>query len=303
MESKLFDRIIDIELTETSGRVLTIACPRKGRKPAIEVSGNFFANTVQNASLKMTNFYPDKPLNAGNEDGAVYSWIKIYAGYANGDTTVIEGQAFVSYTESPGPDGVTVITFFTGPLDPLKNVVLNANWKENTSINSVVDDICSKLSQGSSIKIERKSYVSDNVKVGEGGLSVSSNFAEIAAKLSKVYNLKVYAEGKYIIVCDAELGKTDEYTLNFVTSIKKSGAGYTIIAPWIPGIRQNDTVILDAKYYTVENYGGIAVKFGKRFTVITASFEFSTVGDKNTMTLLCVGERAKEDSVRKVKPS
>lgn len=303
MQSKLFDRVIDIELTEASGKVFTIPCPRKGRKPAIEISGTLYANTIQNAELRMTNFYPDKPLNAGNDEGAVYSWLRAYAGYANGDMTVIEGQTFVSYTENPGPDGVTVFTFFTGPMEMIKNTPINSNWKEGTSINSLVDEVCAELSKGSSIKLEKKSYVSDKVTVGEGGLKVSGTFIELSDKLDRVYGLRAYVEGKYLIVCDSLLGKTDEYHLEFVTSIKKSGAGYTIVAPWIPGVRQNDTVILDAKYYSVENYGGIAVKFGKRFTVVTASFEFSTVGEKNSMTLLCVGERASSDSVRKVKPS
>ena len=301
MTNKLFDKIIDIELVERGGTVITILCPREGMKPRITVSGNFYANTIQNGTLKITNFYPERPLNSGNQEGAVYDWLRITAGYADGVNTVMEGQSFLAYTESPGPDGVSCITFFTGPMDVWMTVPMNKNWEAGVSINEVLRDVCDTLMTRTKLIITPKSYIADSVKLEVPGLRASGTFSDLTQKLQSAYGLSMYPEGFNMILCDTYLGKTDTYTLEYVNSIRKTAAGYTIIAPWIPGLRQNDTLIVDSRFYTVENYGAIDVAFDTRFTVVNVAFEFSTTDDVNTMTVLCTGEIKETDGSRKVK--
>lgn len=288
----MFDRVVDIELVRPSGKVEKILCPRTGRKPFIEVSGELRANTIQNGLLKITNYYPKTPLNFDSSDGVVYSWLRIRAGYASGLMTTLEGQSLMAYTDQPGPDGVSVITFFTGPMTVWNKVPITKGWPTGTSINSIVSDLCETLKKGTTLEINLKSYISNSVVVKAPGLSVTGTASNLTEKLKDAYGIYVYPAGTDMIVCDQYEGTSEEYTLKYVTSIKKTGAGYTIIAPWVPAIRQNDTVVIDAKFFTVENYGGIGANFTNKFTVISSVYTFATVGDTNTMTLLCVGKRA-----------
>lgn len=288
----LFDRIIDIELLETSGRSFKIDCPRSGIKPEISISGELRANTVQNATLKITNFYTPRPLNVDSLAGAVYRWVIVKAGYAKNALTTIEGQNFLAYTESPGPDGVSVITFITGAFDEWVQTVINSNWTAGTSINSVMATVCSKLSEKTApYKIELKSYIPDSIAVSTGGLSASGSLTEFIDKVKVAYGLAIYMEGRNLSVCYADSGTGVVHKLDYVTSVRKNGAGYTIIAPWLPSLRQNDTLEIDAKYFAIENFGGVGANFKTQFKVLNISFAFSTVGDTNSMTVTCIGAR------------
>jgi hypothetical protein len=69
--------------------------------------------------------------------------------------------------------------------------------------------------------------------------------------------------------------------------LNHTGYGFEIQAPWVPSIRPDDFVIIDARYFR-QTLGGAQVVPGELFKVVKVSFDFCTTDDTNMMTVTTV---------------
>jgi len=289
MTNKLFDRIINIELIRKNGTRVFLTCPKTGRKPSITISGQFTGGIVSHFTLKLVNFYSSSTLDNDGQGGSSYEFIRVYAGYGDKIYTALSGQVFVAYQAKPGPDHEVVMECLVASYENWVTKSYNKNWAKGTPLNTIFREMASLLST-TSVRVGLRSYIPDSL-VLNSEFSACSSVAESADKLSKAYGLNAVPEGEALVVLPVSVEGVSTgivHVLDFVTSVKKSAAGVTVTAPWVPNIKPFDTVRVDSRYFSVD-YGGTAVQSLIDYMVITVDFSFSTNGTENTMTLLTAG--------------
>jgi hypothetical protein len=288
-KTELFDKIVNIEFIPKSGKSTFLTCPKTGRKPSISLTGQFTGGIVSSLVIKITNLYLAQSLDSDKDGGSSYEFIKIVVGYGGKLYAAIMGQVFVAYQIKPGPDHEVIMECYIASYEQWITTPYPKDWPIGTSLNTIFMDMASLLSTSQN-KVGLKSYISDSVCLTAPSFSCSSLF-EAADKLSKAYELNAVPEGDKLIIIPVTLEGVSSgiiHTLDYITSVNKTGSGLTINAPWLPDVRPYDTVRIDSKYFSTD-YGGTFVRFGTDFLVITVDFSFSTNGTENNMSILAIG--------------
>lgn len=283
MVNELFDKIIKIELfselPSKDGNATSeyldnsISCPETGRKPLISLKGQFITSTeVKSIELRITNLYSEKSF-------ADYKFLRITAGYKNKLQSVISGEIFNAYIETPPPDSVTVFEVLIASLSDWTTAYISKNFEKNISLRTLLTECCNLLGLKLNYYLNQEYIVP--VAVNFHGL-----VKDALRKIKEFYpQLILRPEGDILYVYHENEGTGIIHNLDFITSAKKDAAGFTIIAPWLPILRPGDSVKLNPKYYK-QSYGGQNVS-GTDFQTITIDFDFDT-DKKNTMTLVTV---------------
>ena len=284
-----FNRIITVKFfsKDADGKKAAAAdyvinCPTYGRKPNIEISGLWNGSTsIPTFNLKIRNLYIKDRLEQ-------YQFIEVIAGYQNNLKT-FSGQISYMFTESPGPESVTVIMCMFGSLDTWLNTKVSLNYKSGFKFETVFNEIAQALGKTPEISDSIKT-LSSNAKLQFDGLAKDS-----LEKLKKCYTklititpqenkLLAYVSGeeqdmglkidlKVLTAPPQLIGGTD----NVVT--------VTVISLWNPKITPGTVVSFNAKYYSTTLAMSSSADMYK-IKVTSVNFHFSTVHGGNEMTLI-----------------
>lgn len=290
----LFDKIINIYLMDENKNVIDqVVCPQYGRKPDISLSGQFIpCGQVMGQELRIRNFTPRFPLSD-------YKWFSVKAGYAQSvDIPVqlcFEGQIFNAYTERPGPDGITYFYILLGNYTELLQAKsstytrsIGKFFKKGVSLAGVVENIANALGMdGSKIYLDKDRQL-------PAGFAPTGVVKDDLQKLKEMFpTLGFDFQNNYLIVFNTEPndGQVGKYSSNYheikyvISPPKKDAAGLTVIAPWNPQIRPGDYVRINSVYMK-QTFGGAMVETQVKFCVLSIDYQFATVSEENSMTLI-----------------
>ena len=284
---ELFNRIINLKFIGENGKVVTVTCPKKGRKPNIELHATIWPSCNLPAfNLTVKNMYLDL-----RED--VYTKVEVEAGYA-GRTTTITGSVIMLYQEEPGPEGTTYIQCREGGLKEWLDAYINVEFKAGTYLAEVLAGITKNLSNKGT-RIARIGNFASR-------LSLPSKFVhngtarEAIQKLMQMfqgYCLAIYTQND---ILNAVCLTYDDYikikTLKYISGppqfniADESGELFTTItAPWDPTLQVGDELIIPSRTY--QNYGRIGgtVSGEQKIHVTQIEVHFGTCGGLNSMTV------------------
>lgn len=282
-----YNRILDLTLIADNGQKLVIQCPRRGRKPSIEINGSYAGDqNLKPFNITVKNLYIDLLTSS-------YAKIEITAGYEN-NTIHLEGTIVSIYQESPGPEGRTVIQCLYGTFQNWLDASVQMTYEAGTSLEVILNEIKGKMGAYS-------------VKLGESAknLKIKTPFNHDGAARQALVKLETeyFADEKLHLflrndmLCGICYTKTNDYIgrhkLEYMSAPPQSNAGgedgsayTTVTAPWIPQLNVGDLLEIPQKaymrFYQTVGSGGKNTQF---IQVTTLSFHFGTTGGVNSMTV------------------
>lgn len=281
-----YNRIIDLTLITSDNKEKHITCPRHGRKPAIEINGNYTtANSLPAFNVTVKNLY----LEIKDQN---YSRLKVTAGYADGSTDTFEGSIMSLYQESPGPEGQTVIQCYMGQAQNWLDANVDLNYEPGTTLQTILEDL-------------QKTLKATGVRTGQFKakyLQIKDKFEWNATargaltKLQKTFEddgLVVFVRNNYLCaVCAPGADYINAHNLEYLSAPPQENVGgedgayyTTVTAPWNPELRIGDILRIPSKVYirNLVQVGGASKT--QTIQVTTISFHFSTTGSANSMTV------------------
>ncbi len=276
----LFDKFIDIELVDNNSLSTEINTPSTGIKPDMALTGKYVGtgnSVMPQLSLRITNFYPDVPLSQ-------YKNVIIKAGYRNSLFDTLVGQIQWAFQESPSPDGVTNFVFLPGNFNKYVNTILpNRHWEPYTSIGLVLVDI----SIACGLEQPIINFLDDH-RIGPNGLDWNMSAKDLLQTLRNAYQFDYRITGNTLVAWDSDRSSGITHFINYLSSSPQvSAAGVTFVAPWVPALKPGDLIQIDPAF-SRQNYGGSLNSLSPFQKVISVDFNFSTVRETNTMTVLAV---------------
>lgn len=289
MAVKNFNKIIDIKLTQKVNLGNTsikdrlqnnfIYCPRRGRKPDIEISGQILPeDQVSLFEVKIKNLYDTKLVSDLTQ-------VQVSAGYENTAAAVFTGTPVNVYTSGPGPDRETVIQCTTANFGSWTGNTVKLDLKKGWRLKEAIYQINAALG-----------FDEPNVSVKAATLTaqVPWNFTgtakEALHQLTRDFfpSCSAFVMNNRITIT-AQDGATfiQSFTLPFLSTAPQfSGNAVTLTAPWNPAIKPNDRVTFSSNYYTAANsllFG--AIKSTTQIVVNQIAFNFGTTNNANQMTI------------------
>ena len=281
---ELFNKIINLTFYGEHGNDVVIQCPKKGRKPKIELNATITASSDLPAfNITVKNLYLDLRKD-------VYTRLKVEAGY-EGNTATMEGSIVMLYQEMPGPEGTTYIQCKEGSLSGWLDAYVNVECKAGDWLNSVLAAIT-------------KNVYLKGIRTGRATteLQLPIDFVhngtarDAIIKLQQIFqekNLAIFMQNDILnAVClshdDYILSKTLKYISGppqFNVADADGELYATITAPWDPTLQVGDELIIPSRTY--QNYGNIGgTKSGEQKIHVTQiAVHFGTVGGTNSMTV------------------
>lgn len=277
----IFNKKIDIDLMGEGVSPVSIICPDSGRKPSIEISGTYDASDVINDfTVRITNFYIQGLSN--------YTRIRVSAGYMNNRTLCAEGEISFAYTESPGPDRVTVLCCKIGDSSAWTGRFLSVAFSAPVTIQEVIQKISDSLGFGTpnidqQIKATTLPYFFHTGRAS-GALHYLSELlpgTNITVANNRI-SVWVPGQGK-----EGQENSRSFLLQNLITPPAITGNAANVVAPWTPDIRPGDYVTFPTRFFSQDYAAAQAGTVGETCTiqVQTMTFKFATTEDSNEMQL------------------
>ena len=285
-----YNRIINLKFFSVSDKVnpaVTIECPARGRKPHIEITGQYLASDVsQSFNIRVRNLY----LDLTESD---YTLLEVEAGYENNLSVAFRGTIIYMFKESPGPESVTVIQCLLAEPVLWQNKNVNIDLEDNILLKDVLDEFCKQIGYPEPIVSSSIAYLPAN----ESQLTLYGKAEKVLNDIKVRFNLN---DDIIITVSDARVTARKknegnavwEIPITFMTSPPQLVGGgensvtATFTSLWIPDMRPGDIAIFNTKYYTASQM--VSYKQDTiRMMVISIQVQFSTVGGNNQM--ICKG--------------
>lgn len=269
-----FNKLIDLKFQTSNGEAFEIKTPRKGIKPQIEISGNLtMGNYSPTFEVRITNFFSD------SLEGDITD-IVVTAGYEGKMFSGIYGSVQNVYTETPGPDKVTVISCVAVKYDPWVNKTINLKLKENFSLQEVIKQVSDALGYDTPLidtSIADKNCAAPffhNGRCSDAITKIKQMFPGISvvADGSKLHVFPTEAKASTVVVHDLGLlSQAPQFT----------GGTVSIVAPWEPMVKPGDFVHFPTKF-SKTSIGAIQFDTAR---VDTIQFHFATNTDANEMII------------------
>ncbi|MBQ1778258.1 MAG: hypothetical protein IIZ93_08910 [Acidaminococcaceae bacterium] len=269
----------------TGGEYTFIDCPTRGRKPSIEITGNFTSQSYLPAfNITIKNLY----LNLKDES---YSTVEVEAGY-EGRTTTFTGKIYSMYQEQPGPEGKTVIQCKEGSVQPWLDATIQMTLEPGTPLVTALNQIGQKLGvymvhagdEAKALQIKQRFYHDGSVR----------SAIEKLKKLFEADKLDIFLRGNFLVAICLKDGQdfVNSYVLDFMSAPPQENTGgsdgtyyTTVTAPWMPELRIGDRLTIPSRTY-IRNLVKVGSDSGLQDIQVTAlSFHFGTTGAVNTMTV------------------
>ena len=278
-----FNRIIDLTFFTNTGQVRRVICPRRGRKPSIEINGTYTdRSTLTTLNIAVKNLYLDLT-------DTTYTKLRIDAGY-EGNTVPIEGTIQTIYQESPGPDGTTVIQLQLAKLGDWLDEYIDLNYEAGTPLVTVLNSIKTKL-KISQLKtgVEAVTLKLENPFLHHGAAR------EAITKLESIFEdkeLSIFVRSNRLCAVCGNKDIAKVHVLQYMSAPAQPNTGgekgtyyTTITAPWMPELDLFDELIIPTRTY-VKDFKLVAGVIKKqKIRVSKLSFHFSTTGSANQMTI------------------
>lgn len=278
-----FDKRIDIHFIDEMGDdKFVIICPEKGRKPTIEIVGQYtLGDCVESMNINIKNFYLDAI-------GKAFPKIRVAAGYG-AQKKEFECSVFSIYQESPGPEGSTVIQCTPVNQETWNKATVNAHIDAGGSLKDAITAISDAFDGFSAPLID------DSVAdlKSETQLDFNGLAREELRKVEKAFpDVMVSVVGSQIVCWDRKKPKPKENRkIDFMSAPPQiTGGGdnaslAVITAPWDPDLKCGELVEFPARYYGGRS--GNVTKEAETMTIVSYSvqFQFSTTGNANKMVV------------------
>lgn len=280
-----YNRILDITLESDSGQKLVITCPRRGRKPSIELNANYAGNqNLMPFNVTVKNLYIDLL-------STKYAKIKITAGYENNHIPM-EGTIMSIYQESPGPEGRTVIQCVFGKYQTWLDASVDLDYDEGTTLETILNEIKTKLGAYSVTLRGTAAGLTLKEKYNHAGTA-----RDALKKLEKQFEdskLHLFIRNDMLCgVCYTDNnGYIISHKLEYMSAPPQANAGgedgsayTTITAPWIPQLKVGDRLEIPQRVY-MRFFSTVGAGKATQFIqVTTMSIHFGTTGGVNSMTV------------------
>lgn len=286
-----FNRIIDLTFFDDVGNaVYTIKCPRKGRKPNIQITGTLTPDcTLNNLEIKIKNLY----LDLTNKQ---FTTVSVRAGYESNNVE-FKADIYYMYRENPGPESVTNIKCLTGNVSDYLTGSINKNYPAGYMLTTVLTDINDILGFTGSPRF------SDDVKAMSSKCKLLLN-CDIKSAIEKIKTafpnllMRIDKNGMYCYSLDDGITfathripflSTPPQLINDGTDgADAATTTATLTAPWDPAIACGDIVECPVKFYRSKLAGTSMSDNSKtlKLQTVTIQFQFATVGGINSMVIM-----------------
>ena len=281
MGMKLFNKIINLEFLDDKGNtVASIKCPKKGRKPSIEINGQFTnVDTLETMNIKVKNLVLDGV-------GSDFPTVRVTAGYDD-STTTFDCQVFSMYQDSPGPESVTTIQCVVGKLDSFLTKSVSGRVEEGGSLEDALKLVSNALGFDAPAIDPAAAKMKTETQLCFDGMA-----REALKKIKAAFPLAV------ISVSDNRLKvfSIDEPPTEAVNRIqymsapvqlsggKDNPVDAVVTAPWVPSLRCGSVVEFPTKFYGGK--GGVSnIKEWLKMEPYSIQIQFMTSGTANKMVV------------------
>lgn len=257
-----------------------IICPENGRKPSIVINGlSTQSESVPMFNITIKNLYMD-------DIASRYPYIEVEAGY-KGKTQRFSATILYAFTESPGPEGQTVIQCIQGNADSWLSSTVKISLKEGSSLNDAVNVIAKALGANAELSEKLKSITLNDPFIFEG--KAKDAIAALKNHFTKEINIKL--QGNTLTASlNAEDNGDVPIEIPFLTTPAQLVGGEnrsvlaTITSLWNPEVKPGVKVKFNAAYYSTK---GVLVNKSDELvmTVNTVQFQFATAKGGNQMTV------------------
>lgn len=276
-----FNKIIDIQLISKDGTIHEIKWSGKGRKPNITVTGTFLPkNNMNNFEVRISNCYISIQ---------EYEKIKLSCGYEENKAETIEGSITNRYIEKPAPEQVVLFECLTANYTNWCTKTVNLKFKVGDSIKDIISKISTELKFASPNFAED---ISETLKAPLNETGLCSNVIQQIKNLFPELNILIDSNR---ITVTKEKGTGKKFVIKYLSSPPQIlGNQITFVAPWDPQIRPDDIVQLKMETFKKDGIVATDVKLYSEYKILSMSFEFSTVGSENSMTIQAEGVESKK---------
>ena len=278
-----FNRIIDLTFYTSAGGKKVIRCPRRGRKPDIEINGTYKSDGyLGQYNITVKNLYFDLQTEQ-------YAKIEVEAGY-EGNTVTITGTILTMYQESPGPDGRTVIQCQWGNMQNWLDATVQLNYEPGTSITEILKAIQAKLGLS-----QTKPGVKASSLITKEPFMYDGSARGALRKLEEMYgeeNLVLFVRKTTLYaMCLASGDFAGIKVMEYMSAPPQPNTGgsdgtyyTTVTGPWMPDLQMFDRLIIPQRIY-IRNFNVVENSKTQTIQVTGLSFHFGTCGSVNTMTV------------------
>ena len=279
-----WNKVIDLYfLDENYKEIAVLKCPRFGRKPNIEITGNMFSDhSIAGFNITIKNFYLD------NITSRAYAML-VVAGYAESTCVAWTGNIVYIHPQAPAPEGSVVIQCsITKSVEWLtKSITLNLD--KGYTLYMALNRVSKQLGFKSPVISPRAMQLTSKESLQFQG-SCQNAVERIKQSFSNVYiNVVGDIIQAYMDNDIKGLAVNDIPCLSAPPQIT-AGVGDTmssarIIAPWLPQLKVGDIVSFDSTCYQSTQYLKHFSQKKSKMRISNISFHFSTTGSANEMTL------------------
>lgn len=279
-----YNRIINLIFYRKVGMPIVIKCPVKGRKPSIEITGNFTTKSYLPAfNLTIKNLYLDLK-------GEQYTKLRVEAGYY-GNTTTFEGSILTMYQEEPGPEGMTIIQCMTGQIQSWLDAVVHMTYEKGTPLPTVLTEIGKNINTYGLLTGKKAGAL-----VMPETFEFDGTARDAIQKIEKIFcnkNLSIFVrDNRLCSICLTQDDTVQVHTLQYMSAPPQENTGdengtyyTTVTAPWIPKLAVGDKLRIPSRVY-MRNFMAVGNVKGTQIIQVTAiSFHFGTTGGTNSMTV------------------
>ena len=279
---KQWNKIISIKFFKENIELpqYEIKCPTYGRKPDIEISGQFVTDDLLPAfNVKIKNLYMDAP--SGTDIN-----MQIKAGY-EGSLQTFTGSLLSMINETPSPEGITTFQCVLGSMINYNDVNVSINLIKNYSLYEAAQKIADAL--GLTLLIDTELITAMSGEPLEFTGKAKEAISVLKQRFVEKHIMITIRDQKLCVWSTDTRQNFINYDLDYLSSPPQRTAGgdgsvwNDISAPWIPALRPGDTLTYKSNSYRL-NYHAVSEKRQKLVTT-TVQFHFSTVGNINQMTV------------------
>ena len=269
-----FNKIINLTFQTARGTAFSVITPTRGIKPQIEISGNMtMTGYTHNFEVRITNFFSDAI------EGDITD-IEVVAGYEGKLSAGIYGKVQNVYTESPGPDKVTVLSCISANYDAWINNTIDIKLMANFSLQEAISQVTTALGfEPANID------VSLATKICAAPFNHNGRCSEALSKLKTVFpGICIITDGKKLRVFpkEAKAANMVVHNLALLTQAPQySGSTVSLVAPWEPMIKPGDYVTFPTTFNKL-SFGSVLFDTAM---VNSLQFHFATNTDANEMIL------------------
>ena len=267
-----FNKIVNLTFRTATGNAFSITTPKHGIKPQIEISGNLtMEGYTHNFEVRITNLFTD------SIEGDITD-IEVVAGYEGKLSAGIYGKVQNVYTETPGPDKVTVLSCISANYDSWINKTIDLKLKANFTLQNAITQVTTALGFEPAI-ID----LTLATKICTAPLEHNGRCSEAIAKIKSMFpGVTIITDGKKLRVfpTEAKAANMVVHHLPLLTQAPQfTGSTVSLVAPWEPMVKPGDYITFPTTFNKI-SLGSVIFDTAM---VNSIQFHFATNTDANEM--------------------